>query len=608
MSQLLLKVLRNRFISLTIFVLIALAPVILAQAQSGAAPTRNPAISVVVAPGAPDRALAGTLNAPEPPSVYRTANGGVAWRAADGGLPPSISVAGLAYDPQNASIALAGDGGVGFLFRSNDGGATWQEIANFRPLLSETSAIGEIYAAVENRTSVFYICTRFDGVFRTADNGLTWTKLDAGLVGDARRVRELVTFGDALYAGTHDGLYRLSVGSLVWEKVASFPAGNIVFSVTTDGQTLFAGTGQGLFTSSDGNLWSRAPNFPNTIVYDIVSTGRLLVAATETGLWNGAGDFWRQSTLNGAPYAGVVYAAANTIEAPRTIYVGTANDWVLRSDDEGVTFYSVAGMPALDVRAALATATPTFTSTPTPTDTPTPTNTPTETPTATFTPTPTDTPVPTDTPTPTETPTLTPSRTPTLTRTPQPSDTPSPTPLVIELPTVQAALPLTATQQPLTVTLVLEESVSGSGAPPTNRVTDTVGVTVTEPIISPSVDDAELPTVTEPITQPVDSGVVLPTATLAPTHTATPEPPTAMPTNTPAPPTATETPPPTDTTIPTGTPTETPAPSPTATTIPIDVAAVVDSALPPLLLGLGALTFLLMVGAGISVLRGPRDL
>jgi hypothetical protein len=38
------------------------------------------------------------------------------------------------------------------------------------------------------------------------------------------------------------------------------------------------------------------------------------------------------------------------------------------------------------------------------------------------------------------------------------------------------------------------------------------------------------------------------------------------------------------------------------------VAAIVDSALPPILLGLGALTFLVMVGAGISVLRGPRDL
>jgi hypothetical protein len=61
-----------------------------------------------------------------------------------------------------------------------------------------------------------------------------------------------------------------------------------------------------------------------------------------------------------------VYALANTARAPRTIYAGTADAWVLRSDDEGLTFASVSAMPPLDVRAALATATPTPTFTPTP--------------------------------------------------------------------------------------------------------------------------------------------------------------------------------------------------------------------------------------------------
>lgn len=587
-----------------ILALLVLLPFAIARGQTNAAPTRNPAISVAVSPGAPDKVLAGTLNAPDPPNVYRTINGGIVWQASSGGLLPNISVAGLAFDPQNAQIALAGDGGVGYLFRSSDGGVTWQEIADFRPLLSETSAIGEIYATVESRKSVFYVCTRFDGVFRSLDGGVTWTQLDAGLVGDARRVREVVSYDGFLYAGTHDGLYRLPEGGAVWERINTFPSGNIVFSLTTDGTTLFAGTGQGVYLSGDGDGWTRAANFPNTIVYDMVSSGRLLVAGTETGLWTGAGDAWQQATVNGVAYVGLTYAVANTARAPRTIYAGTATDWVLRSDDEGVTFSSVVAMPALDVRAALATATPTFTPTPTPTDTATPTNTPTETPTSTPTPTSTDTPVPTDTPTPTETLTPTPTRTPVPTRTPIPSATPTATPLLIELPTVQPAVTITSAQV-LTLTVPLEASEASVAE--TAAQTATIALTTTLPITPSLPITATLAITGSSIL--TDAVALLPTATAPPAPlTNTPEPPTS------APPTATETPTAPPTVMPTDTPTETasptsaPTPTPTATRIPIDVAAVVYSALPPLLLGLAALTFVVMIGAGISVLRGPRDI
>ena len=61
-----------------------------------------------------------------------------------------------------------------------------------------------------------------------------------------------------------------------------------------------------------------------------------------------------------------VYALANTPRAPRTIYAGAADAWVLRSEDEGLTFAGAGALPPLDVAAALATATPTFTPTPTP--------------------------------------------------------------------------------------------------------------------------------------------------------------------------------------------------------------------------------------------------
>ncbi|GIV77123.1 MAG: hypothetical protein KatS3mg050_1517 [Litorilinea sp.] len=545
-------------------------------AQASAVPTRNVAISVAVAPGQPNVVLAGTLNAPESVNVFRSTDGAVGWVGLTNGLRPNISAAGIAFDPQNPNLILIGDGGFGYMFRSQDGGTTWEELAGFRELLSENSAVGELYAAVQDGVTVFFACTRFDGVLRSPNAGNIWQKLDAGLEGEARRVREVALYGNDLYAGTHAGLYRLRASASVWEPVPGIPAGNIVFSLLTDGDTLYAGTGIGLFRSPDGNTWEQVPNFPSTIVYDMASTGRLLVAATENGLWTGAGDSWQQATINGVPYGGVAYAIANIPQAPRTLYAATATDWILRSDDEGVTFYLPANMPPLDVQAALATATPTFTPSPTPTDTPTPTATATETPTPTPTftpsPTPTETPLPTDTPTATE----------------APLDVP-PT------PSIESSAPLTGTgiltiPVPLTATAPISIPLPLPGespaAPESTPAQVAPGQAITEGVTLPEVP---LPT---PTAAPQEA------STASPTATDTPSPvPTATPTAT-----ATETP----TVTPTATPTVTPTATPTR--VPIDVVATIYASLPPVFVGAGLLLALVVLAAGFSIIRGPRDI
>lgn len=618
------------------------------SAQDPVIPVRNAIISVAVMPGAPDTVLAGTLNAPDPPGVYRTTDGGEGWERASDGLDENVSISGVVFDPQNVGLAFAGDGGVGLLYRSRDGGITWREVSGFRELLTANSAVGELYATVERGRTVFYACTRFNGVFRSTNGGNSWQQLNSGLGGDASRVRELVQFNDQLYAGTHAGLYRLPSGSEQWVAVSTFPAGNIVFSLVTDevNDVIYAGTGGGIYRSTDGDTWERLGAFPNTVVYDLVSTGRLLVAATETGLWTGSGETWAQAVVDGLPYTSVVYAVANTRRAPRTIYAGTVSDWILRSDDEGETFASVrAGIPELDVAQALATATPTFTPTPTPTDTATPTNTPTETPTntptntATPTFTPTDTATPTFTPTPTftQTPTNTPTETPVPTDTPLPTDTPVPTntplvPVVVDPPTPTATVDLGVTQ-PITGSLVSELTAPVSALEPiTGDLSALVTATLT---LDPIADDAGA---TEtPTTALID--IAVPTAasdtensagTEVPSPTATPEvseitlqipdvPPTAtetpLPTDTPLP---TATPIPTDTPLPTMTPTPsftptetatpTTTPTPTLTPTPIDVGEIVYASLPPLFFVVSLMLFGVIVAAGISIIRGPRDI
>jgi hypothetical protein len=565
---------------------------VLAQ-DAAAIPTRNVAISVAVLPGQPDRALAGTLNAPDPTNLFRTTDGAVSWLASNQGMQPNVSIAGIAVDPQNPDLVLAGDGGFGYMYRSRDGGQTWEELPGFKALLTENAAVGELYAVVQDGVSVFYASTRYDGVFRSPNAGDIWQKLDGGLAGEARRVREVVLHNGVMYAGTHNGLYRMPPDSSTWEPVPSLPNTLIVFSLLSREDGLYAGTGQGIYRSEDGTNFAPVAGFPSTIVYDLVDTGQNIVAATENGLWYGSGGQWQQPTVNGAPYRGVTYAVGNMPQAPRTVYAGTANDWILRSDDEGVTFATPLNMPPLDVAAALATPTPT----PTPTFTPTPTYTPSPTPTSTSTPT--ATPTPTDTPLPTDTPTATATPTPTAT----PTETPE---MATETPT---------------------------------EVTETDAITGTEPIsIEVQLPVAEIITATEPLTEAVS--IAIPTAAVAtgtdgavsialpPPQTATPPALTPTPTEVVEAQTETASSPPQtggmDSPTPISAaessaqaadapapppallPTETPRPRPTG--MPVDITEYVRSSLPPVFVGASLLLFAVVVAAGFSVIRGPRDI
>lgn len=570
----------------------------------GVAPTDNPVLSLAVAPNAPNEVLAGTLNSPRPAGVYRTADGGVTWNNTTPDLAPNISITALAFDARNARAVYAADGGSGLIFRSSDGGATWAELPGFRDLISANSAVGELYAVIERGQPVLYAGTRFDGVFRTADGGATWQQLDVGLVGEARRIRALASYDDALYAGTHAGLYRLPAGATVWEEVTGFDNTDIVFSLQAAADALYAGTGSFLYASSDGDAWARVPNSPSTVYYALADTGRLLILATENGLWSGSGDAWQLATVNGAPYSAPVYALANTPRAPRTVYAGTVDAWVLRSEDEGQTFVTVDALAPLDVRAALATATPTFTPTPTPTNTATPTNTPTETPTPTVTPTFTPSPTPTDTATPTPTRTPRPSATPTATRTPTPAPTTTPVSLDLEPTATQTATetPVVTASSPISIEVALPETdarARARGQSAGDRLTEALqgagqDATATVAATTASSEAGEaaatpgaivlLPTATPAVV--ATATAVPPTATVAPTETATPQPS--------ATPTITNTPEPTSTATP--------------TPVPIDLAAEVGARLPVLFMGTIALLGAVVLVAGVSILRGPRDI
>ncbi len=177
-------------------------------------------------------------------------------------LGPSDAIGGtnmgrvncIEHDPGNVKIIYLGapDGGV---WKSTDSGATWAPKFDFQPTLS----VGDI--AIDNtNTSILYAATSdsfgygnpfwggtysvgvrksTDGGNSWAPTGLTWT------VGQNRTIRRLVihpTNGNILLAATSNGLYRTADAGVTWTQTwatSTFDVefqqndGNIVYATTT---------------------------------------------------------------------------------------------------------------------------------------------------------------------------------------------------------------------------------------------------------------------------------------------------------------------------------------------------------------------------------------
>ncbi len=311
----------------------------------GTAPTANAVISLSVNPNDPARVVAGTLNVPEDAGVYYSENGGVTWNEASG-IPLGVSIAALEHDIISPAIVYAGDAATGFLFRSLDGGRSFEELPVFLSWLGNESGVGILYSQNVDGFSVLHAGTRQDGLLTSYDNGESWVINAIGLplsdnpAESARRVRAITDFNGVLYIGTHDGVFFQDAGSDTWNRVAVFETGTLVRSLAVYRGHLYAGlVGDGLWRSVDGHNWARAPGFPvDATVFDLFQEGTLLVAGTGRGLWAGNGENWLKSYLDGQNQREVIWALEGLAGY---VYAGTDSLWVIRSPDQGYSFQSL---------------------------------------------------------------------------------------------------------------------------------------------------------------------------------------------------------------------------------------------------------------------------
>jgi photosystem II stability/assembly factor-like uncharacterized protein len=302
-----------------------------------------------------------------PGTVYVGTAGGVA-RSTDGGetwviLGQRTAVVGsMMNDPRDPAILYV-TGPNGGLYRSTDGGEVFEDINGGLPPRNVTAM------AIDTSSETLYSALEGEGVYKSADDGRTWTKvLDIGWLGRDVTVLLVDQQNGDLYAGTDGaGILKSTDGGAQWtfdsEGLENLEIRCLVIDASASGK-LYAATAAGVFTSSDaGGLWTKASDGLGdrpieALTLDPGQTG-VLYAATDDGVFKtvDGGAHWARSN-EGLGQSKVKAFLVDPFDS-QTVYAGTSGDGVYKSTDSGETWLPVIdGLGSGLIRALAASPTP----------------------------------------------------------------------------------------------------------------------------------------------------------------------------------------------------------------------------------------------------------
>ena len=298
--------------------------------------------------------------------------GPAVWRSDDLGETWSHSSEGITYGDDAEKITTIWNMAVGpgalyagvepaGLFRSKDGGVTWQHVEGLTNHPSRAEWVPGnggliLHSIVPHPTDTDRVWVGISsvGAFETQDGGATWETRNKGVRAGfqpdiypefGQCVHKLVMAADGgehLYQQNHCGVYRTSDGGKQWEEI-------------TPGLPTEFGFPMGAHPRDPKTVWT----IPLTEPQD----GRLMPEG-HAAVWrsNDAGDSWIRSD-EGLPkhdaYVGVLREAMAVDRLdPVGVYFGTSTGQLFASPDEGASWRQLADFlpPITSVETALVDA------------------------------------------------------------------------------------------------------------------------------------------------------------------------------------------------------------------------------------------------------------
>ncbi len=300
-----------------------------------AGPFGGSAKSVGIDPSNPNIILAGAMNS----LLYRSEDGGQTWQLLNFPKRNLSEVTCVLVDPSDNHHYMAGiisaDGGA--LFDSPDEGKTWTAVPDV-----DGFGVRSIVAAPSKPTR--FVSGTNHGVMLSDDSGKTWQRISDAHLEEMQGITAVAIDPqnpDIIYAGTSHLPWKTMDGGKTWQSIHNGMIDDSdVFSLYVDGanpQDIFASACSGIYSSTNrGDMWQKLTGIPNSsrrthVIRKDPANPSIIFAGTTAGLFksSNSGTTWR--TLNSIQVNSMVFDPKQTGE----IYMAMEYEGIGKTNNDG---------------------------------------------------------------------------------------------------------------------------------------------------------------------------------------------------------------------------------------------------------------------------------
>lgn len=271
---------------------------------------------------------------------YYSSNKGLNWSLRNTGIPAGYSI----YSHTEIGDTILAGSYITGLYQSTNSGMTWNHVSG-NGFPDSTF----VYALCKDNTSNKLYAGTGNGVYISANRGMSWTLSNTGIPSNAW-ITSLAAEPGMIFAGTPaDGIYISSDNGLTWNPsntgIAEIPhvvdtthVFPTIQSISVNIPNVILATLDGIYVSTDnGFSWSESDAGVTGIdVNSIATTGSTVVIGTaRNGIFISSdnGSTWNRSSV------GITSQNINSVMADgSTIYASAGYQLVFRSTDGGLSW------------------------------------------------------------------------------------------------------------------------------------------------------------------------------------------------------------------------------------------------------------------------------